>query len=146
MAQRCGISVADAHDPELMALVCAELDREIEAQALEAEQEQIAIAQRNHAAPPARALDGLGPQVMSLSPTLFLHYKVNERLDFGSKRDREWLMKRFPETRVRGNERTKLSVGYASTPAGLQRVERGSVRERITYAGSDRGEGRGAKE
>ena len=135
------ISPEDLRDPEVLAHLSKLIDDEILAEALEAEREQTAIAQMHRRQPNLRAIDGLGPQVLEMSQTAFLHYKNEEKFDFSSKKDRAWLLNRHPEMVVTSGQKVKpISEGW--TPA-LETEDRGqksevspaprNVRETITY-------------
>lgn len=125
-----GIEVPEGADPELMQLIGQELQRRIEIEAVIAEREQIELAQIYHSQPVQRAIDGVGPQIMAISPTLYLHYRVQEQLDFTSSKDRHWLMQRFPEIKVPGKQTVKDSFGWvpgmgsAAVPGGLNAPSR----------------------
>ena len=129
-----GIEVPDGEDPELMMLIGQELQRRIALEAVIAEREQIELAQIYHSQPVQRAIDGVGPQLMAISPTLYLHYKIQERLDFTSAKDRNWLMQRFPEIKVPGQQTVKGTRGIGlPKPATLSLTPERNVRETKTY-------------
>lgn len=111
-------------DPEVAAILTRLIDAELEQDALDAEANQRAIAKANEENPVTRSIDGLGPKVLSMDPTAYLHYKVNEGFDFSSGRDRRWLTNRFPAMKV-AEVRTENSVGWvppASVPPARELV------------------------
>jgi len=124
----CGIELPEQDDPELMQLIGQELERRITLEAVIAEREAVELAQIYHAAPVQRAIDGLGPQLMAIPPTLFLHYKIQEQLDFSSTKDRHWLMQRFPEIKVPGKQTTKDSFGWTPGLGAGSRTANGEGR------------------
>lgn len=94
--------------------VFEELRKMQEEEAIADEVEQLVAAQENQQT--RRSIDGVGGQLMAISPMAYLHYKVIERLDFASKRDRKWLMTRYPEMKVKSGG-TKTQVGYQGSDA-----------------------------
>lgn len=111
--------------------VAAELNRYLQAEALQMEVEQIQAAHENHNST-LRSIDGIGGQILAIHPTAFLYYKTVEQLDFSSRKDIRWLQQRYPETKVRSGG-TKLQVGWTPSQKDLVEVQRGGVRERKSY-------------
>ena len=129
-------NIEGSDDPDFMREVHQALQVLNELDALEAGDNQQAIAQFNHAHAPQRAIDGLGPMVLSMDPMVHTFYRA-QQFDFQSKRDLNWLAQRHPEMRVRGRETTRDQVGYRAPvqewKAEISTTPERHVRETITY-------------
>lgn len=126
-------------DDQTKLLVAQELSNLLRQEALQEEIEQLEVAQAHLNSAP-RAVDGIGEQKLAISPTLFIHYKTVEQLDFSNPRDIRWFGNRFPEARVTSTG-TRLQVGHKAPVHtnffnDRERAER-SVRWTKTYSASD---------
>ena len=87
-------------------------------------------------------MDGVGPQILAITPTAYIHYKAVEKLDFSNPRDIQYLINRHPHMAVRKAPQTvKTQVGYrppshpSPIPApALLATEARQVRETTKYA------------
>lgn len=100
------------HDPKFVQEVGWALDEIIRMEAQVAQAEQELLGEANQAQPVGRALDGIGSLQMSIHPMAYIHYKVNERLDFSSAKDRKWLLDRHPDMAAVGQHTVKTGVGW----------------------------------
>jgi len=133
-----GLRFPGMNDEAFVAEVAKELDEMLMWEAIAAEAEQRELAQLYHDRPPERCVDGIGPQVLAITPTAYIHYKAVEKLDFSNPRDVQYLIRRHPHMRVQAPQRVKTSVGFeravpgpepkVQSPGKLAVVARGSVR------------------
>lgn len=112
------VTAEEMADPAFRALVRAEMEAMLMAEAAEADAQLQKLAAFNHANPTQRAIDGIGRHEMSMPAMLYHWYKHVEKLDFGNPKDREWLMHRYPGIRMPGRQTTKLQVGFTPTSTG----------------------------
>lgn len=133
-----GIRFPGMHDEGFVLQVKKELDELLMWEAIMVEQEQRELAELYKDNPPARCVDGVGPQVLAITPTAFIHYKAIEQLDFSNPRDIRYLIRRHPHMRVQGAQRVKTGVGYRgptqSDPKTLHVEQRGAVRSTTNFA------------
>jgi len=144
MSQRAGIKFhVHGATAAFMAEVEAELDKMIEQEAILAELEQIELAQIYKDRAPETVIDGVGPQILAISRTAFIHYKAIEQLDFHNKKDLQWLVARHPHMKAPRAKKYESRVGYTggvaggkvgSRESGIVAPRLSNVRERITYA------------
>lgn len=107
-------------DTQMQLMVLEHLREYAAQEAIAAEAEQILIAQENERQA-LRAIDGIGPQVLSMSPLAFIHFKAVEQLDFSNPKDVRWLGSRYPEMKVKSGA-TRLQVAGAAVP-GAGRIQ-----------------------
>jgi hypothetical protein len=123
-----GMRFDGMEDPEIAQLVAQLLEAEIQQEAQQAADEQVEIARQLQSNPVTKAIDGLGPQVLAIHPTAYLHYKVREQFDFSSARDRRWLATRHPDMKV-PECTVKNTFGYVSAFQGRPPVFNAPQRE-----------------
>jgi hypothetical protein len=98
-------------DLKLQLEVYEELVEMQKQEALFMELEQIEAAKENQNRR-VTSIDGVGQQVLAISPTAFIYYKAIEGLDFSNPRDIRWLTNRYPEMKVNCGGCKLAQVGY----------------------------------
>lgn len=114
-----GIRFPGMNNEAFVAEVAKELDELLMWEAIMCEQEQRELAQLYHDRPPMKCVDGIGPQVLAITPTAYIHYKAIEGLDFSNPKDLKYLINRHPHMRVQAPQRVKTGVGYTG-PANMR--------------------------
>jgi hypothetical protein len=116
-------------DPEFHSMLKESFEERIRQDALEADRQLTEAAQvvrRNG----VRALP-FGHITMQMPVAAYVHYRVKERADLGSREDRKILAKLHPAMAVKSG-RNKLGVGWA--PAGSVEIPvKGNVKFRKVY-------------
>ncbi len=118
-----GINFPGMHDEAFVAEVAKELDELLMWEAIMCAQEQRELAQLYNDRPPEKCIDGVGPQILAITPTAFIHYKAVEKLDFSNPRDIQYLINRHPHMRVRGPQTTRIQSGYRGPEVRSQKSE-----------------------
>ncbi len=138
-----GIRFPGMHNESFVAAVAKELDELLMWEAIACEAEQRELAALYSSRPPEKCVDGIGPQILAITPTAFIHYKAIEKLDFSNPKDIQYLINRHPHMRVRGAQTVKGARGVGLDKGGTSNTEhrtlnieaeRGTVRTTTTFA------------